>query len=660
MYFFGTMWRGDDVVLLQGIVFTDVDKCQACSACLQVCETKSIRFTNEKSQIIKESCLNCGLCIQTCSKGAKKYKSSLETTQELIASNNSAIILAPSYVIVAKKKYNCTPEQFCTALKKLGLKLVYESSFGADLVTKIYIDYISEKIKQQGRENTHVITSPCPSLMNYIEKHAPELIPEFAPIMSPMAAQAVLVKHWNKGSLSLLGASPCTAKKSELLDPQLNLYDEVLTFEELITLLDQKGIAPAQLPESEFDGIQALYGAAFPISGGLTKTLEEFDSSLELNPIGSDVLILEGEARSIEFLTHMTADKKQDPNLKGYPLLMDILYCEGCIVGKAMGVQGNLLEHKKIVAQYTQQRFQRVQQKGLFKSYKGYQFLVKNTTQAPEFKKWLDTVEELIKLNKFSHTWDNKYYHKKMPSEAELQAILADDGKYTLADQLNCQACGYRTCRDRAVACYNDENVRGGCLVYQKELAHKLHDETMQINKLISQSAETLVATMNEIAASNQDNADLSSKLLSNVDKQTSDIQQLKESIEQVMATFNYFKEMAASIAVIADQTKLLSLNARIEAARAGEAGKGFAVVADEVGKLSEHTHEKVESVNQYTQTLATVQEQLNQLITKLVEESSQVKELANSQAADAQHIAAASEEMYAATENLKQLAANQ
>jgi methyl-accepting chemotaxis protein len=90
---------------------------------------------------------------------------------------------------------------------------------------------------------------------------------------------------------------------------------------------------------------------------------------------------------------------------------------------------------------------------------------------------------------------------------------------------------------------------------------------------------------------------DVARKGSSAVDAVTDGMRTIRAQVEQIAASVLDLSERAqrigeitGSVSAIADQSKLLALNASIEAAKAGEYGHGFAVVAEEVRSLAERS----------------------------------------------------------------------
>lgn len=104
---------------------------------------------------------------------------------------------------------------------------------------------------------------------------------------------------------------------------------------------------------------------------------------------------------------------------------------------------------------------------------------------------------------------------------------------------------------------------------------------------LINDSVVQISATMEELAASANDVSE----------NQTT----LNEEIKNVNIVSGKINEVMDFIKDIADETRLLGLNAAIEAARAGEAGLGFGVVAQEIRKLSGDSKETVGKIKEFT-----------------------------------------------------------
>lgn len=89
----------------------------------------------------------------------------------------------------------------------------------------------------------------------------------------------------------------------------------------------------------------------------------------------------------------------------------------------------------------------------------------------------------------------------------------------------------------------------------------------------------------------------------------------MDQSVQQLDISSRHIQKIVDTVAGIAGQIKLLSLNAKIEAARVGEQGKAFGVVAQEVSKLSENTKDTVTQIAALVQHSASMTSQVVQLI---------------------------------------------
>jgi len=156
------------------------------------------------------------------------------------------------------------------------------------------------------------------------------------------------------------------------------------------------------------------------------------------------------------------------------------------------------------------------------------------------------------------------------------------------------------------------------------------------VSNILSDSLNQISATMEELAASacnvsaNQVNLN---KEIQNVDTVTGEINEVMDLIKE-----------------IADETRLLGLNAAIEAARAGEAGLGFGVVAQEIRKLSADSKQTVGKIKEFT-TL------IRSSVSTTVAMGNETALTVEQQAAAIQQVTASVEEITSLTEQLNDLA---
>lgn len=632
------------------LVFTN-DSCIGCNKCIRVCPCPGacVAVTEEdgteRIQVDPAKCIGCGACMDACKHGAREFEDDTEQFfADLAKGEKISILLAPAF----KANYPGDYERVLGGLKNLGVNRIISVSFGADITTWGYLNYVKKYNFTGG------ISQPCPAIVGYIEHYLPELLPKLFPVHSPMMCSAIYAKQEMGITDKLAFISPCVAKWSEIHDPDTEGYVSYnVTFDHLMKYVREHNISGTFAS----DEIEYGLGSIYPMPGGLKENVYWF--------LGDDVYIrqIEGEKHTYRYLQEHKEEIAKGMNKE---LFIDALNCGmGCIYGT--GVEEEIARTDT----------------ALYNIHQIQENCKKNTKNSAWSRK-LTPAQRLAKLNKqFSKLNLENYLRKytdrseecnyKLPSTEELNQIYDEMGKKTKeARCIDCECCGYESCEKMAFAIYNGFNKKENCIHFVKdtveeekkralELADEIKAEKDAVEKQ-QENIKTTVETVNDLFVSlydsvddmvngNESNATECSAVSEEIGNVSEFCEKLTGRMQEIDMLLESMAENNQEVVSIAAQTNLLALNANIEAARAGEAGRGFAVVADEINKLAMNSKD---TASRSTESQTKVKES----IAEIIKDADELANVVNDTGNRIQNLAAATEEI-AASSNVILSAAN-
>lgn len=384
---------------MTGPVYTTENECQDCYKCVRHCPVKAIRIVGGKASVIPEACVACGECVKVCPAHAKKIRNDLARLRQLLESPARVYAsVAPSFTAYFK---GIPIGRLAAALREIGFAGVSETAHGAESVSA----HVS-KLLAECPETPFMVSSACPAAVDMIRKYLPAWATFISPLPSPVRAHARLLRETYGNDIKVVFFGPCAAKKNEA-DAHPDELALALVFPVLQQLLEEHGVLPAFVPaEAELALGPAEEGRFYSVEGGMNDTIRDGSDTVRFVSVsGLDNLrrLLSGPPPAAK---------------RGRTVFLEALACPGgCVNGPAMNAGATL--------------------DALFDT---------------------DAISPLRTSagRCFAHCGGASYPPAAVPDpdpdEAALAAALARVGKFSKADELNCGACGYTSCRDFARA----------------------------------------------------------------------------------------------------------------------------------------------------------------------------------------------------------------
>jgi len=283
-------------------IVRDLSKCINCGRCEYACNEIQTVFAITKENrsfdtlyttpfgmdLASSPCINCGQCVQACPVGALTIHDDTEKVWQAIDSDKLVVAqVAPAVRITLAEALGEEPGsistgRLVTAMKQLGIDVVFDTDFTADLTI------MEEGTELLGRINNGgvlpMITSCSPGWIKFCETYYPDHLANLSTCKSPQAMFGALLKTYYANKIGKkpqdiysVSIMPCTAKKYEANRPELGRdgyadIDVVLTVQELAKMIKSAGINYKDLPDTQFDdpfGLGTGAGEIFGATGGV-------------------------------------------------------------------------------------------------------------------------------------------------------------------------------------------------------------------------------------------------------------------------------------------------------------------------------------------------------------------------------------------------------
>ncbi len=282
------------------------EKCILCGRCVHVCQDLqnvwALTFLERgiKTRIspagdisLAESpCIKCGQCSAHCPTGSIVEQD--DTLKVWAALQNPDVYcvaqIAPAVRTSIGEAFGIKGKNFTkklyALLRRLGFKAAFDTNFAADVtIMEEASEFVERFVHKKGP--LPLITTCCPSWVDFMEKFHTDMIDHFSSCKSPHEMLGVLAKTYyaeknniDPKKIFMVSIMPCTAKKYEITRCEEMFasgsqdIDVSITTRELARMIKQAGIDFLNLPDEEADSILGEYAGAGVIFGATGGVME--------------------------------------------------------------------------------------------------------------------------------------------------------------------------------------------------------------------------------------------------------------------------------------------------------------------------------------------------------------------------------------------------